>query len=196
MRHTKDTRTRLIDSAIELFHDRSYNAVSVQQLCEHADVRKGSFYHFFPTKRDLALEAVSELQERVRTSIWEPLFREEITPEERLERVFNEACEYFSPPRDGAMSGCPFGNFAAELSTQDEAMRRRVEEVFEMLTGYFERAIRESMEAGDLSGIAPRQTAEEILAYFQGTFLVAKAKNDPDFVRRAAPGVSRFLRTS
>lgn len=196
MRDTNDTRTRLIDSAITLFHDRSYNAVSVQQLCEHADVRKGSFYYFFPTKRDLALEAVSALQERVRVSIWEPLFREDITPQERLERVFKEAGDYFTPARDGAMRGCPFGNFAAELSTQDEAMRKRVEEVFEMLIGYFERAIREALDAGDISSIDPRQTAEEILAYFQGTFLVAKTKNDPDFVRRAAPGVTRFLRAS
>ena len=188
-----DARTRLVESAIELFHDRSYTAVSVQQLCEHADVKKGSFYHFFPTKRELALAAVSELQQRVKVSIWEPLFSEDITPQERLERVFDEACEYFSPPQSGVMRGCPFGSLAAELSTQDEAMREAIEGVFDMFTGYFRRAIQEALDTGDVSGIDSEHTAEEMLAYFQGALLVAKVKNDPDFVRRAAPGVTRFL---
>ncbi len=192
MSRTSTARTRLVDSAIELFHGRSYRAVSVEQLCVHAGVRKGSFYHFFPTKRDLALEAVSELQQRVRATIWEPLFSEAITPQERVQRAFDEACTYFTD--GGAMRGCPFGNLAAELSTQDEVIRDGVEQVFDMITGYFQRAIQEALNSGAVSGIDPTQTAEELLAYFQGAFLVAKVKNDPDFVRRAASGVDRFLR--
>lgn len=195
MGRTSDARARLIDSAIELFHDRSYATVSVEQLCKQADVRKGSFYYFFPAKRDLALAAVSELQQRVRASIWEPLFREDITPQERLERVFDEAVEYFSPQHSGVMRGCPFGNLAAELSTQDEAMREGIEQVFDMFTGYFRRAIQELLDSGAVSGIDSTHAAEEMLAYFQGAFLIAKVKNDPDFVRRAAPGVTRFLLT-
>lgn len=195
MGRTSNARANLVDSAIELFHERSYKAVSVEQLCEHAGVRKGSFYHFFPAKRDLALVAVSELQERVRATIWEPLFSADITPQERVQRAFDEACTYFSTPDGGAMRGCPFGNLAAELSTQDEVIRDGVEQVFDMITGYFLRAIQEALDSGAVSGIDPTQTAEELLAYFQGAFLVAKVKNDPDFVRRAAPGVARFLRT-
>ncbi len=197
MGRTSTAPTRLVDSAIELFHERSYRAVSVEQLCEHAGVRKGSFYHFFPTKRDLALAAVSELQERVRATIWEPLFSADITPVERIQRAFQEACTYFSTP-DGAMRGCPFGNLAAELSTQDEAMREGIEQVFDMITGYFRRAIQEALDSGVVSGVVsgidPTQTAEELLAYCQGAFLVAKVKNDSDFVRRSASGVTRFLR--
>ncbi|HSG31720.1 MAG TPA: TetR/AcrR family transcriptional regulator, partial [Thermodesulfobacteriota bacterium] len=45
------TKEKLIDSAIQLLGTRSYNSVGVQELCEHAEVKKGSFYHFFPSKR-------------------------------------------------------------------------------------------------------------------------------------------------
>ena len=43
-------QTKLIDSASELIHSRSYADVGVNELCEHAGVKKGSFYHFFPNR--------------------------------------------------------------------------------------------------------------------------------------------------
>ena len=58
MGRTSDARERLIASAIDLIGARSYRAVSVDDLCAHAGVNKGSFYHFFPAKRDLALAAI------------------------------------------------------------------------------------------------------------------------------------------
>ena len=49
------TKDRLIESAAHVLHQRSYGSVGVDELCERAGVRKGSFYHFFESKRDLAL---------------------------------------------------------------------------------------------------------------------------------------------
>ena len=51
MSPTADTQTRILESARELIHSRSYADVGVAAICEHAGVNKGSFYHFFPSKR-------------------------------------------------------------------------------------------------------------------------------------------------
>ena len=53
MGRTSDARERLIATAIELIRARSYESVGVDALCNHAQVKKGSFYHFFPSKQDL-----------------------------------------------------------------------------------------------------------------------------------------------
>jgi TetR/AcrR family transcriptional regulator, transcriptional repressor for nem operon len=42
----RDAKERLLSSALKLFSERSYANVSVQELCEHAGVKKGSFYYF------------------------------------------------------------------------------------------------------------------------------------------------------
>ena len=61
MGRTSDAKQKLIDSAIELIHSRSFADVGVNELCQHAGVKKGSFYHFFPSKQDLTLTALDVL---------------------------------------------------------------------------------------------------------------------------------------
>ncbi len=50
-----DTQQRILDSARELIHSRSYADVGVAAICEYAGVKKGQLLPFFPSKRDLTL---------------------------------------------------------------------------------------------------------------------------------------------
>src|SRR5512138_1338390 len=60
MGRTSDAKEKLLDVAFELIWDNSYGGVSVDQICERAGVNKGSFYHFFGSKADLAVAAYQE----------------------------------------------------------------------------------------------------------------------------------------
>ena len=46
-----ERRTQLIELGIELFSDRSYDDVSIDQIAAAAEISKGLLYHYFPTKR-------------------------------------------------------------------------------------------------------------------------------------------------
>lgn len=59
-RPASDTRQKLIDTALELMWTNSYGTVSVDDICKAADVKKGSFYHFFPSKVDLSIAAMEQ----------------------------------------------------------------------------------------------------------------------------------------
>jgi AcrR family transcriptional regulator len=52
-----DTRSTLLDVALELFVRHGYEAVSVQSICDAAHVTKPTLYHHFGSKRGL-LEAL------------------------------------------------------------------------------------------------------------------------------------------
>ena len=52
------SRQRLLDAALHEFRSRGYAATTVEDLCRAAGVGKGSFFHHFPGKEALALEAV------------------------------------------------------------------------------------------------------------------------------------------
>jgi TetR/AcrR family transcriptional regulator, transcriptional repressor for nem operon len=58
VKNVPDTRTRLVEVAMDLIWPRSYGAVSVDMICKASGVFKGSFYHFFPTKADLMAAAL------------------------------------------------------------------------------------------------------------------------------------------
>jgi AcrR family transcriptional regulator len=45
-------RTQLLDIGMQLFADRSYEDVWIEEVAEIAGVSRGLMYHYFPTKRD------------------------------------------------------------------------------------------------------------------------------------------------
>ncbi|EGV50102.1 TetR/AcrR family transcriptional regulator [endosymbiont of Riftia pachyptila] len=60
MNADRDTRRLILKSARDLIYSRSYSEVGVAAICERAGIKKGSFYHFFPSKRDLTLAVIDE----------------------------------------------------------------------------------------------------------------------------------------
>lgn len=64
----KDTRTRILEAAYELFRDQGYNVVPLSAILERAGVSKGGFYHYFGSKEDLFFELVrNELDSLITT---------------------------------------------------------------------------------------------------------------------------------
>ena len=197
MGRTSDARDRLISSAIELIHARSYADVGVNELCEHAGVKKGSFYHFFPSKRDLIVAALDDVAGWYARDIFGPAFAPDLPPLERIQRLFQLLYEYHASQTRtvGPMEGCHFGNLAVELSTQDEVIRHKVQSMFESIVSLFEGALRDAVDSGDLPEIDISLTAHSLLAYLQGVVLLAKTWNDPDMVRRLAQSAVQLART-
>ena len=51
-----ETRLRLMEAALELFKENSYDDTTVQQIARAADVAKGTFFNYFPSKEALLSE--------------------------------------------------------------------------------------------------------------------------------------------
>ena len=54
----QNSRTRLLDAALQVIRAKGYTATTVDDICHAAGVTKGSFFHHFKSKEDLALAAV------------------------------------------------------------------------------------------------------------------------------------------
>jgi TetR/AcrR family transcriptional regulator, transcriptional repressor for nem operon len=192
MGRTSETKENLIDSAIELIGTRSYNAVGVQELCEHAGVKKGSFYHFFPSKRDLTLEALDMIWAKFKEETLDPVLHSDASALEKFRTLLARSYEYQSSRKDcvGCMTGCGFGNLALELSTQDEDIRKKIEEIFCEWTKYLEGVIMQAVDEGVMPPETdPASTSQAVVAYIEGVFLLAKTFNDPCMINRLGEGV-------
>src|SRR5262245_33719286 len=121
MGRTSDAKERLLQVAFDLIWNQSYGAVSVDQICERADVNKGSFYHYFPSKADLAVAAYEEHWREKQPEL-DRIFSPQVPPLERFEKW----CDYIQErqkkraEKHGSVCGCPYGNIGTELATQDE----------------------------------------------------------------------------
>src|ERR1700761_2239381 len=51
-----ESKTRFLDAASHVFRVKGYSATRVEDICEAARLTKGSFFHHFDSKEELALE--------------------------------------------------------------------------------------------------------------------------------------------
>ena len=185
-----DTQQRILDSARELIHSRSYADVGVAAICRHAGVKKGSFYHFFPSKRDLTLAVLDSFYLQMKRNLLDNAFSPRFPPLQRLERFAQLLYEVqkSTAASTGYLFGCPLGNLAVELSTQDEPIRLKVAEIFSRLRADLRHVLDEAVETGDIEGIDTGATAAAMLAYFEGVMMMAKTQNDAEVLRQLLPG--------
>ncbi|EGW36246.1 TetR/AcrR family transcriptional regulator [Desulfosporosinus sp. OT] len=55
-RKKRETREKIFSNAMQLFRLQGFTATSVEQITQYADVGKGTFYNYFPTKEAVILE--------------------------------------------------------------------------------------------------------------------------------------------
>jgi TetR/AcrR family transcriptional repressor of nem operon len=187
MTRQSDTRERLITTGLALMHARGYNAVGVQDICTEAQVHKGSFYHYFPSKRDLAIAIIDRFWEIFHTEILIPAFADDVPPLARFQRFCNMVCQLMrSSPLDqpDPLNGCLLGNFSLELSRQDEVIRNKLQDIFERFVAVFEHTLNEALEAGEVPQINTCAVAQELVAYYEGAAVLAKVYDNTDLAKR------------
>lgn len=195
MSRSRQTKGQLVDAARDLFYTHGYTAVGVQGICDRAGVNKGSFYHYFPSKRDL-LAAVIDAHADWLRGVLEQAAPAELSPLARVRRVFHLVGEFDEGVRrrTGHTIGCPIGNLAGEVGTQDEEIRRRLEAVLSEGIAFFERQLREATAAGELQAEPAdhRNRAQAIMGYLEGLQLLAAARNEPGLLKAQADGALRI----
>ena len=150
MGRRSDARPRIISAAKQLFHERGYQGVGVLELCGTSDVNKGSFYHFFPSKRHLLLEVLSESWDE--TGILKTWLQQ---PPESPTRDFRHylrelfAFHYAEWEISGYVRGSMLGNISAEVGTTNEPI---IIKELKRLSDQQHRAFRALLSAGRKTG--------------------------------------------
>lgn len=195
-RPLQDTRQILIDTALELVWANSYGSVSVDDICKAAGVNKGSFYHFFPSKVDLALAAMDHSHDQFRAA-YDGIFSPGTPPLQRFERmvevVVEKQTEIFE--KYGRVCGCPDGSLGCEMAGLEERIRLKFGETAEYKKNYYRNALRDMIA----EGILPPETdvkikADEIFVYVLGQLTLARIQNDLRILKRdLMPGLLGLL---
>jgi TetR/AcrR family transcriptional repressor of nem operon len=183
-----DTRDRLLQAAANLMWERSFQAASVDELCQRAEAKKGSFYHFFSSKTDLAVAAIERSWAQAKEAIFDPIFKGNGSGLSQLQTLVEKVHEFQLnvAAEKGAFLGCPFGNLGQEMARQDERIRETLQKIFDAHYDYLEAALIRAEQAGEIPAGDNRQRAKNIFALLEGALLLAKVANDPKIFRSVA----------
>ena len=197
MGRTSTAKERLMEAISHLIWGGSYGSTTIDDICEKAGVKKGSFYYFFESKAELALAAIeSDWQERRRE--FDEMFSPVIPPLERFERLAEYMYRSQKQVRDrfGRVLGCPLCSLGSEISTQDGGLQKKIEEMLNYKRMYFESAIRDAHSAGLIDCPDAAQKAGVLYTYYQGLLTEARIRNDLEILRDARRGAFQILGVS
>lgn len=185
MGRKSDAKERLLEAALELLWERSYGVVTIDAICEKAGVKKGSFYYFFDSKSDLAVEALNENWLTCGKTKWDELFSASLPPLDRIRNFMQSVHDSQAEIQKqyGRVLGCPCFSIGSETSTQDECIRAKAQDILQRQIRYFESAIRDAQAEGSVPPCDAASKAKCLFALFEGSLGQARIQNDLDFLR-------------
>ncbi len=193
-----DTRTRLVQVAGDLVHRRGYAATGVQEICEAAGVRKGSFYHFFPSKQALVVATLQPAWLEHRELVLERAFRpaSPSTLAQGLQRWGELLAAIHRDNRDapgGHVRGCRFGSLAAECAGREPLVSVAVAGFLTAMADYLAEQVRHAVATGECDIDDPGRAGQRLLTQMEGLAVMAKALNEPELLTRLGRDGSLLL---
>ena len=79
-RRSAETRERIFEEALRLFSERGINNVTVEQITEAADVGKGTFFNYFPSKEHLFMAFCEMQHAKIRSAVEEAQTEQHMKP--------------------------------------------------------------------------------------------------------------------
>jgi TetR/AcrR family transcriptional regulator, transcriptional repressor for nem operon len=187
-----ESKAALLDAALAVFRAKGYTATRVEDICEAAELTKGSFFHHFKSKEELAITAADHWIAGTSPVFSSAAFQALPNPLERLLAYI----DFRTALLTGALPEytCFAGTLIQEVYETHPAVRDACEKSISSHAATLEADIEEAM------GLycAERSFSAQSLALYtqavlQGAFILAKAKQGPAVAADCLDHLRRYL---
>jgi TetR/AcrR family transcriptional regulator, transcriptional repressor for nem operon len=171
------TRTSLLDAALKVIRTKGYSATTVDDISATAGVTKGSFFHHFASKEELAIEATRYWNETTGALFASAPYQQVQNPRERILAYIDFRAQIVQG--DLADVTCLLGTMVQETYDSHPQIRAACREGIE---GHA-RTLIPTIEAAKAQYAPQANWSAENLALYtqaalQGAFILAKATGD------------------
>jgi len=187
-----DSRTRLLDAALQVIRAKGYSATRVDDICDAAGLSKGSFFHHFTSKEQLAVEAAAHW-----SATTGALFRS--APYHALPDPLDRVLGYVDFRRAILRRAVPeftclVGTMVQEAYQSNPAIREACER---SISGHAGELAKDIALAKQRYAPGAPWTPESLALYtqavLQGAFVLAKARNGPAVAEECVDHLRLYL---
>jgi TetR/AcrR family transcriptional regulator, transcriptional repressor for nem operon len=189
-----ESKTKLLDAALNVIRAKGYAATTVDDICRRAGVTKGSFFHHFKSKDDLALSAAAYWGEMTEGFFASAPYHQLKDPLQRLLGYVDFRAEILQ----GDLSDytCLLGTLVQETYATHPDIRAACEKGLSTHISIITRDV----EAAKRLYVPDAPWSAESVGCFiqtvlQGAFLFATAKQGPEVVHESLAHLRRYLGT-
>lgn len=170
-------REKIIDVAFDEIYTKGYQGVSLNEIIKIANVQKGSLYHHFKSKKELALSVIRERVSIKNQNTWKRL-RE--IDSGFLDFIFLILRE--TEQRD-FKRGCPIGNLLQEMSSIDEEFKFEIDTILKSWQSLFKSIIEKAIEARELREVDSEKLSLFLISNIEGAILLSKnSKSEKEYL--------------
>lgn len=187
-----ESRNRLLDAALNVIREKGYSATRVEDICAAAGVTKGSFFHHFKTKEELALAAAEHFSQMAESLFAAAPYRTMADPLQRLLAYvdFRKAILLGELPQ----FTCLLGTMVQETYATHPKIREACDRFIVAHATTLEADIAAAVKQHDVRGAwSARSLALHTQAVIQGAFILAKAQQSAAVVAESLEHLHRYL---
>jgi TetR/AcrR family transcriptional repressor of nem operon len=187
-----ESKTRLLQAALAVIRAKGYTATRIEDVCEEAGLTKGSFFHHFSTKEELAIAAADYWSEITSALFATASYH---APADPLQRVLA-----YVDFRKALLQGelpeftCLVGTMTQEVYDTHPAIREACEH---SISGHAATLVPDIQAAIRQYNIKADWTAESLALFtqatIQGAFILAKAKHTREVAAECIDHLRRYL---
>ena len=189
-----DSKTKLLQAALQVIRTKGYASATVDDICEAAGLSKGSFFHHFDSKEELAVAAAEHFAAMANGLFAAAPYQE---PTDPLERLLG-----YVDFRAAIMRGdlpdftCLLGTMVQETYDTHPAIREACDK---HISAHAQSVATDIAEAkrrhAPHAPWSPESLGLFTQAVIQGAFILAKAKHGPEVAVECLTHLRRYLET-
>jgi TetR/AcrR family transcriptional repressor of nem operon len=186
------SKTKILDAAVQLIRAKGYSAMTIDDVCLAAGLTKGSFFHHFKSKEELALAAAGHFAAMADRLFAQAPYRALRDPLDRLLGYidFRMAILQGSLPE----FTCLLGTMVQETFESHPAIRQACDT---HISAHAAEVTKDIAEAKSRHAPDAAWSAEGLglftQAVIQGAFVLAKAKGGPQVAEECLGHLRRYL---
>jgi AcrR family transcriptional regulator len=170
-----ETRDRIFQAALELFRHRGFGATTVEEICDRADVAKGTFFNYFPRK-EAVFACLAERWQAEAGARAAAILSQPGPARDRLIDMFVEFAGFYENERE--LAPHMVQEWVRQLRSPDEEICRAWIQLGQDV-------IRRLQQSGEMrADVDPRRAHELIESVYHGTVTLYVDAPTPPFALR------------
>ncbi len=157
-----DKRDLILAKGAQVMTRRGYHGTGVLEIVQAAGIPKGSFYHYFASKEDFALQALEHIYLPRLGRYQTALASQVLPPCERILRYYAELLAHFSRQQCPEYH-CFIGSLSFEMAELSQPIGKRVETILRQSVAILANCLEQARDVGEIDADIDCQALAEFI---------------------------------